>query len=248
MKVYDMAKSAEQEAAADARSREYSAALKKALSGGNLQEASGVAADYGLNEDAIKLAQLDSQERSRQAETMYREAMLRKEIAKQEREDRKREAEEQAKIQPALDLQALIEQNSGLYSRFDKDFKSREDYAKQGAFAAGLSNLRRFNGDAEEHGARMEFDALKNTAYVEARKALLRQGHITEDDANKAASVALKAKNPYELEIALEELQNRVPGIRAAKQAGAAPAAGTAGAPQEAPPAPSGKYTIKRIC
>lgn len=116
----------------------------------------------------------------------------------------------------AQSLQGMLDQNAALYPTFDKDFASREDYAKQGGLQAMVSNTLRGNVigvGADERKARKTFDTLKKQSVVELRQQMKGQGQISDKETDLLRTME-SAKNPYEFEVAgktlLELMENRV--------------------------------------
>jgi len=115
----------------------------------------------------------------------------------------------------AQSLQGMLDQNAALYSTFDKDFASREDYAKQSGAQAAMSDSLRYGitADKDERQARKTFDTLKKQSVVELRQQMKGQGQISDKETDLLRTME-SARDPYEFEIAgktlLELMQNRV--------------------------------------
>jgi hypothetical protein len=135
-----------------------------------------------------------------------------------------KEVKDAANLASINDFNGMLDKNNSLYNSFDKDFAGREDYVKQGGTGNSLSNFWRMGigADAQERGARKEFDLLRNSTEMKAREALRGTGAASDRETQLAISQISKAKNPYELELAIKALQARIAGGSQAQGGGSA--------------------------
>lgn len=190
--------------------------IAKALGaeGTDYQAAAQRAMELGDVDTAMRYAELYDKSLDRQAQTAYQNMQLDldaakagREIAKQQDAERKQFIKDNPQIASTNAVKSLLAENEQLYSTFDKDFKSRADYASQGSVAAGISNLFRgsVGATSEERAARKKFDTLRKQSVIELRQQMKGQGVITDAETDLLRAME-DAKNPYEFELAGQQL------------------------------------------
>lgn len=190
--------------------------IAKALGaeGTDYQAAAQRAMELGDVDTAMRYADLYDKSLNRQAQTAYQNMQLEldaakagRDIAKQQDAERKQFIKDNPQIASTNAVKSLLAENEQLYSTFDKDFKSRADYASQGSVAAGISNLFRgsVGATSEERAARKKFDTLRKQSVIELRQQMKGQGVITDAETDLLRAME-DAKNPYEFELAGQQL------------------------------------------
>lgn len=164
---------------------------------------------------ALQYAELYDKSLDRAAQTAYQNAKLAQDRAALKAATAKAGADEiesflkdNPQISTANTIAGMLQENALLYPTFDEDFKSREDYAKQGGVSKTLSAWGRGIGggtSAAEREARKKFEALKKQSVVELRQQMKGQGAITDSETDLLRTME-SARNPYEFELAGQQL------------------------------------------